>query len=172
MPLLASCPWGGIIDRPGPAPGRPDQPHRRVVPELPRHAADARCGRVGGSHFGEVGRALRAFRPPGPVRPCGECGRASRTTVRGRGCVRLLRKGRPPARTIQSNSAPPAAGCDDRVAVSRSARFRGGALGFQYRGKSRAQSSPENRSQAACLDTPSASPMRVQLMPRPRRVAT
>ena len=34
------------------------------------------------------------------------------------------------------------------------------------------QSSPENLSQAACFDTPSASPIRVQLMPRPRRTAT
>jgi hypothetical protein len=36
----------------------------------------------------------------------------------------------------------------------------------------RSQSSPENRSHAACFETPSASPMRVQLMPRPRRMAT
>jgi hypothetical protein len=34
------------------------------------------------------------------------------------------------------------------------------------------QSSPENRSHADCLDTPSASPMRVQLMPRARRMPT
>ena len=31
------------------------------------------------------------------------------------------------------------------------------------------QPSPENRSQAACLDTPSAAPMRVQLTPREAR---
>ena len=36
----------------------------------------------------------------------------------------------------------------------------------------RHQSSPENRSQAACLDTPSAAPIRVQLMPRLRRTST
>jgi RND superfamily putative drug exporter len=35
-----------------------------------------------------------------------------------------------------------------------------------------AQSSPENRSQADCLDTPSAAPMRVQLTPRARRIPT
>jgi hypothetical protein len=34
------------------------------------------------------------------------------------------------------------------------------------------QSSPENRSHAACFDTPSAWPMRVQLMPRSRRIVT
>jgi hypothetical protein len=34
------------------------------------------------------------------------------------------------------------------------------------------QSSPENRSQAACLDTPSTSPIRVQVMPRLRRTST
>jgi hypothetical protein len=34
------------------------------------------------------------------------------------------------------------------------------------------QSSPENRSQAACFDTPSACPMRVQLRPRSRKMAT
>jgi hypothetical protein len=36
----------------------------------------------------------------------------------------------------------------------------------------RGQSSPENRSQADCLDTPSAAPMRVQLTPRARRIST
>ena len=40
------------------------------------------------------------------------------------------------------------------------------------RPRRRGQSSPENRSHAACFDTPSASPMRVQLMPRSRRTAT
>jgi hypothetical protein len=34
------------------------------------------------------------------------------------------------------------------------------------------QSSPENRSHADCLDTPSASPMRVQLVPRARKMPT
>jgi hypothetical protein len=34
------------------------------------------------------------------------------------------------------------------------------------------QSSPENRSHAACFDTPSASPMRVQLTPRRGRSRT
>jgi hypothetical protein len=34
------------------------------------------------------------------------------------------------------------------------------------------QPSPENRSQAACFETPSAAPMRAQLMPRSRRTAT
>jgi hypothetical protein len=34
------------------------------------------------------------------------------------------------------------------------------------------QSSPENRSHAACLDTPRACPMRVQLMLRARRTPT
>ena len=34
------------------------------------------------------------------------------------------------------------------------------------------QSSPENRSHAACFDTPSASPMRVQLIPRARKMST
>jgi len=43
-------------------------------------------------------------------------------------------------------------------------------LEFFWRAQS--QSSPENRSHAACLDTPSAWPMRVQLMPRPRKMAT
>src|SRR5439155_16371849 len=33
----------------------------------------------------------------------------------------------------------------------------------------RVQSSPEHRSHAACFDTPSAGPMRVQLTPRPRQ---
>ena len=33
------------------------------------------------------------------------------------------------------------------------------------------QSSPENRSHAACLDTPRAAPMRVQLTPRDRKMA-
>ena len=34
------------------------------------------------------------------------------------------------------------------------------------------QSSPENRSQAACLETPRAAPMRVQLTPRERSTST
>ena len=38
-----------------------------------------------------------------------------------------------------------------------------------YRPRRDVQSSPENRSHAACLDTPSAVPIRVQLMPRLRR---
>ncbi len=49
-----------------------------------------------------------------------------------------------------------------------------GATGADSHGSSGpgGQSSPENRSHAACLDTPRACPMRVQLMPRARRTPT
>jgi hypothetical protein len=52
---------------------------------------------------------------------------------------------------------------DRAEALARAVRAPPGVAG---------QSSPENRSQAACLDTPSAAPIRVQLTPRPRRTST
>ena len=80
----------------------------------------------------------------------------------------------PPARCTTSPTRPTAASERSGPASSGPAApapRTTGTSGIKISGASR-QSSPENRSHAACLDTPSASPMRVQLMPRARRVST
>lgn len=72
------------------------------------------------------------------------------------------------ANKVVADSALPAA--TQELVKLRASQINGCA--FCTRQPRARQSSPENRSHAACFDTPSASPIRVQLMPRPRRTAT